>query len=157
VNHPGRRPGRGSARSGGLILLAAGLVTGCTRESTRLAIETQRRADEIQQAVFEQQHQALRVLLYRDLLRRLNEGGRELSDAQQVAAGEVWNDRDLIEFWAVQNERARALRTVGVDAKLVGDQSVVDLLYKSIAARGDRIRQALAAEAGRQAADQARE
>lgn len=60
----------------------------------------------------------------------------------------MWNDRDLIEFWAIQHERAAALRLVGVDAKLYAGQSSVDLLIKQIEARADRAKQALAARAG---------
>lgn len=132
--------------------IAAGTfaASGCTRESTRVAIETQRRADEVQQAVFDGQHEALRVLLYRDLLHRLEAQGVVLSDAERAALSESWNDRDLFEFWTVQNERAKALRVVGVDAKLFSDQSIIDLLVKSVEARYDRAKQGLAAQLAEQ-------
>jgi len=123
-------------------------LAGCTRESVRVALETQRRADVVQQTVFDRQHEALCILLYRDLLRRLEGTGLRPNDIQRAAISEVWNDRDLIEFWALQHERAKALRLLGVDAKLYGDQSVVDLLLKSIGARVARGEQALAAEIG---------
>jgi hypothetical protein len=119
----------------------------CTRESTRVAIETQRRADDVQQVVFDRQHEALCMLLYRDLLRRLETAQSGLSPAQREALNEIWNDRDLIEFWALQNERAQALRLAGVDAKLFSEQSIVDLLWKSIEARMERARQGLEAHA----------
>lgn len=134
---------------GGLASLAA---SGCSSESLRVALETQRRADQVQQGVFDRQHEALRILLYRDLVSRLEARGAELSPAQRAALNEIWNDRDLIEFWAVQHERAKALRIVGVDAKLFSDQSIVDLLVKSVEARVDRANQGLAAHAGRQVA-----
>jgi hypothetical protein len=124
------------------VLFSAGA---CTRESTRVAIETQRRADDVQQVVFDRQHEALCILLYRDLLRRLEPAGSGWSPAQQEALNDIWNERDLIEFWAIQNERARALRLAGVDAKLFADQSIVDLLWKSIETRMDRARQGLEA------------
>jgi hypothetical protein len=126
-----------------VLVLGVLLVGGCTRESTRIAIETQRRSDEVQQAVFERQHEALCVLLYRDLLRRLEGGGLALSAAQQELLSAVWNDRDLIESWALQQERAQALRIVGVDAKLFGDQAMIDLLWKAVEIRADRARQGL--------------
>ena len=129
---------------GAAVVLA---LPGCTRESTRVAIETQRRADEVQQTVFDSQHEALCVLLYRDMLRRLEAANVPLSDSQRAALSEVWNDRDLIEFWTLQNERARALRVVGVDIKLFSDQSVLDLLIKQIEARFDRAKQGLTAAA----------
>lgn len=135
-------------------LLASVLLGGCTAESTRVALTAQRRADEVQRTVFERQHEALCVLLYRDLRHRLEAAGMELSAGQQAALNETWNDRDLVEFWAVQDERARALRIAGVDAKLLADQSVVDLLIKSIEARVERVQGGLAAQAGAQALPQ---
>jgi hypothetical protein len=133
-----------------LCALAAIFVGACTRESTRVAIETQRRADDVQQAVFDRQHEALCILLYRDLVRRLEESESRLSPPQRAALNEVWNERDLIEFWVIQNERARALRLAGVDAKLFSDQSIVDLLWKSIETRMERARQGLAADVARE-------
>lgn len=135
-----------------LCALGVGALLGCTRESVRIAIETQRRADQVQQAVFDRQHETLRILLYRDLVSRLDGAGEELSAAQRAVVNEVWNDRDLFEFWTVQQERARALRLVGVDAKLASDQAVVDLLIKSLERKVDRVRQGLAAQAGEKAA-----
>lgn len=134
-----------------LCLLVSLAVCGCSRESTRIALESQRRADEVQQAVFDRQHEALCILLYRDLQRRLAGAGLELSEAQRQVVNEVWNDRDLVEFWAVQQERAKALRVAGVDVKLFSDQSVVDLLLKALEVRVDRARQGLAAHVAEQA------
>jgi len=141
------------------LLAVAALVAvvgspGCSRESLRVALTAQQRADQVQQAVFERQHEALCVLLYRELQRRLEWTGTPLSEAQLAALNDAWNDRDLVEFWAVQHERAKALRLIGVDAKLYSDQSVVDLLYKSLSARVDRVKQGLAAQAGRRAAEE---
>jgi hypothetical protein len=131
-----------------LTALAAAAVAacGCTGESTRLALENQRRANEIDEAVFSRQHEALRVLLFRDGQRRLEAAGSAEQRGAELSA--VWNERDLIEFWAIQHERAAALRLVGVDAKLYAGQSAVDLLIKQIEARADRAKQALAARAG---------
>ncbi len=141
---------RGTRMGAKLCVLAVIFVGACTRESTRVAIETQRRADDVQQAVFDRQHEALCILLYRDLVRRLEESESCLSPPQRAALNEVWNDRDLVEFWVIQNERARALRLAGVDAKLFSDQSIVDLLWKSIETRMERARQGLAAGAARE-------
>ena len=130
---------------------------GCARESLRVAIATQQRADEVQQAVFERQHDALRVLLFRDLEARLTAAGETLNDEQRSVLNDVWNERDLIEFWQQQNERSRALRLVGVDAKLYADQPAVDLLYKSLSLKVDRLRTASAASSddGQEAEDEA--
>jgi hypothetical protein len=125
-----------------LIIFAAVItgaaMTGCTRESVRLAVKSQQRADEAQQAVFDRQHEALCMLLYRDMQRRLENAGATLDDGQRAALNEVWNERDLIEFWTVQQERSKALRLAGVDAHLYGEQSMVDLLYKQTTAKFER-------------------
>jgi hypothetical protein len=134
------------------VLAVTGAIGGCTRESVRVALEAQRRADQVQQAVFAQQDESLRILLFRDLVSRLEAAGRPVSEADRAALNEVWNERDLVQFWAVQNERAQALRIAGVDAKLASDQAIVDLLIKSIEARAKRVEQKVveqvAAEAG---------
>jgi hypothetical protein len=129
-----------------LLLLLGG---GCTGESLRAALDAQRRADAVQQAVFDCQHEALRILLFRDLLAELERGGGALTAGQRATVNRAWNDRDLFEFWAVQHERARALRMVGVDVKLYSDQSIVDLLYKQMTAKLDRLKQVGAEIAGK--------
>ncbi len=136
-------------------LLLGLLCAGCTRESVRTALETQRRADAVQYAVFERQHDAIRILLFRDLVARLEQAGPPLTAEQRAAINDVWNDRDLAEFWCVQQERAAALRLVGVDAKLFADQAIVDLLVKSLEARAKRAEQGLAAAAAEEALKQA--
>ncbi len=142
--------GRGLRRSAAALAIVV-LLAGCSRESLRVALAAQQRADQVQQAVFEKQHDGLRVLLYRDLVRHLDSGEEPLSEAQLAALNEAWNQRDLMEFWAIQNERARALRLAGVDAKLYGDQSPADLLAKQLQAQADRGKQAVAAQAGKEA------
>lgn len=138
--------------------LAALLTGGCTHESVRIAIESQRRADDVQQAVFEHQRDGLRMLLFRDLIARLEfTGGVRLTDEQLVELNRVWNERDLIEFWGVQFERSKALRMAGVDAKLFSDQSIVDLLARRLVTGAGRITEALAAAAGAAAASRAAE
>jgi hypothetical protein len=138
-----------------VLVLLGGLAGGCTRESLRIAMAAQQRADEVSQAVFEQQQEALRVLLFRDLVARLAEAGTPIGAAGQAALSAAWNERDLLEFWTVQHERARALRVVGVDAKLASDQAVVDLLLKDVLRRVDRVREGVAAEAGKCVAEEA--
>jgi hypothetical protein len=137
------------------VVVAVAALGGCTRESVRVALDAQHRADQVQQAVFEQQDESLRILLFRDLVSRLEATGRPLSEADRAALNEIWNERDMVQFWAVQNERAAALRIAGVDAKLGSDQAIVDLLVKSIEARAKRVEQKavqqVAADAGRAA------
>ena len=47
-----------------LTLLAVG--GGCTRESVRLALESQQRSDQVQQAVFERQHDGRYAIRFRN-------------------------------------------------------------------------------------------
>jgi hypothetical protein len=138
-----------------LTLAAAAVVVlvGCTAESVRVALETQRRADEVQQGIFDAQHAGLRVLLYSDLVTRLAAGAEGgLSDQQRALVNAAWNERDLVEFWAVQYERSKALRLIGVDAKLYADQSIVDLLIKALEAKAGRVQQRFADAAAERAA-----
>ncbi len=153
---------RAPARLAVWATLAATSVGGCTAESTRIALQAQQRAAEIDEAVFERQHEGLKILLFRETLQRLGAAQDESSPTPILAAGEAegaaggaaalsdvlnraWNERDLIEFWALQHERAKALRLIGVDAKLFSEQAVIDLLIKAATAKADRARQGLAA------------
>lgn len=136
-------------------LVCAALVAGCTAESTRLALQTQQRADDVQQHIFDSQQQALRTFLFGHLVGKLAAADAPLDDRQRGLLNDAWNERDLLEFWAVQNERARALRRVGVDAKLFGEQAIIDLMIKAIESRAARIETAQAAAAGRAAAQDA--
>lgn len=130
-----------------LVLLL--VLAGCSSESLRVALEAARRSDQVQQFVADKRHEALRILLYRDLLHRLAEAGAELNAAQRAVVSEVWNERDLLEHWRVQNERARMLRLAAVEAKLYGEQSMVDLLIKQVEAKADRAVREAARQAGR--------
>ena len=130
-----------------LILLATA-GGGCTRESVRLALDAQRRADQVQQAVFEQQDESLRILLFRDLVNRLEKAGRPLTEAERAALNEIWNERDLVQFWAVQNGPGSAHRRRRCQAG--ADQAIVDLLIKSMK-RGKRVEQKLVAKAAAEA------
>lgn len=128
---------------------------GCTAESTRIAIESQERANQVQEAIFDRQHEGLSQLLYDATLRKLDAASGEvpLNTQQRQVLNEAWNERDLIEFWRVQFERSKALRFVGVDSKLFSDQSVIDLLIKALNAKMERGIQAVAAATGDAAAD----
>lgn len=130
-----------------LVLLGAAAV-GCTPDSVRLALAFQQRADEVQAAVEERQNAALRVLLYRDMVARLERSGATLTAEARAALSAVWNDRDLLEFWRLQHERAAALRIAGVDAKLAADQLPLELLGKALRRKLERGENALAALAG---------
>lgn len=103
---------------------------GCTPTSVKVALTSQARADDVQNTVVQNYHHAVKVLLFRDTLAKLN--AASTSDARQVVLNKAWNERDLFEWWMLQYERASALRVIGVDSKLYADQSIFDLLYKSL-------------------------
>ncbi len=126
--------------------ILAPALAACTAESTRAALAAQQRADGIQQAIFERQHDGLRLLLYRDALHRLESA--DTAPQRAAVLNEVWNERDLIEFWAIQNERCAALRLMGVDFKLYADQSILDLLLRQMESRWQRVEAGLAESAG---------
>jgi hypothetical protein len=137
------------------VTAGLGLVSGCSDASLALALEAQQRANAVQQAVFDRQHDGLRTLLFRDVVNRLAVE-EPISPEQAAVLNEAWNERDLIEFWAIQHERAKALRLVGVDSKLYADQSPVDLLIKAAEDRVDRgvaaLTTTLATDAGEEVA-----
>lgn len=124
------------------LILFAPATAGCTAESLRLALANQQRADAVQHAVFDRQHDALCLMLYRDTLQNLKDQGVELDDAQRQAIAAAFSDRDLLEFWQLQFEKGKALRLIGVDAKLFADQAPLDLLIKSAEAKWDRAKAA---------------
>lgn len=120
-----------------LPFLPAGCMSmGCTAESTRQALAAQERADEVSQAVVDNQSQAMKILLFQSTLAQL-EQAQDPKHAE-VILNEAWNQRDLFEFWMVQWERAKALRLVGATTKLWSDQSTFDLLCKSVQAKVKR-------------------
>ncbi|MCA9243713.1 MAG: hypothetical protein KDA32_07170 [Phycisphaerales bacterium] len=147
-----KRRVRALGRAGVPLIVAIIAIGGCTAESTRIALETQRRADDTQRAVQERQHDALKVLLFRELTGRMESEGVTLSTLQRAALNDAWNERDLIEFWNEQYQRAEALRMIGVDAKLFGDQGPLDLITRQIALRVDRVEQGLVNAAAEEAA-----
>ncbi len=152
--NPQRRGPRRALRASAVMAAALAVtMPGCSRESLRVALDAQRRADQVQQAVFDDQHAALSLLLYRDTLRRLEAGGTTLTPVQKTALNAIWNERDLVEFWALQHERATALRLMGVDSKLFAEQSTVDLLAKALERTGRRVDESAAAVMGRKAAE----
>lgn len=135
--------------------IAFGGLLGCTAESMRIAIESQERANQVQEAIFDRQHEGLTQLLYDSMVRKLDAASEQnaLGAEQRLVLNEAWNERDLIEFWRVQFERSKALRLAGVDAKLFSDQAVIDLLIKALSAKLERGTQAVAAAAGGATAD----
>lgn len=140
---------------GASAVASLSLLAGCTAESTRIAIDAQRRADDVQRAVFDRQHDGLKVLLFRDAQRQLESA--KSHEQRTLALNNAWNDRDLLEFWQQQYDRAAALRLVGVDAKLYADQSMLDLLIKQIDTRVQRAEKGWAAAKARQAGKAAAE
>lgn len=128
------------------LLAAFALIGGCTAPSVRAALEIQRRAGDVDEFIFDAQHDALKVLLFQRATAELEDAGD--AHARAEALNIAWNDRDLFELWRVQHERAKTLRLIGVDLKLFADQSILDLLIKRIEQVAQQVKQRIAAQAG---------
>lgn len=138
-----------------IVSLLVGLLSGCSDPSLKIAIQSQQRADEIQNFLFQQQHDGLVMYLYRDLASELASEEPPLSRDQLATLNSAWNERDLIEHWAIQHERAKALRHIGVNTRLYSQQSIVDLIGKSVSQRTSTVNAALAGQAVEAAAGKA--
>lgn len=132
-------------------VLLISVLAGCSDPSLKIAIDAQRRADEVEDFLFQQQHDGLVLYLYRDLAHQLGTEETPLSNEQQVTLNAGWNERDLIEHWALQHERAKALRNVGVNTRLYSQQSIIDLIGKSLSQRVSTAQAAIAGEAAENA------
>lgn len=107
------------------------LLVGCTSQSTKQAMIASARTDTVQAYVGEKQHSALKILLFRDTLAKLD---RAQSTAEKEAIlNDAWQQLDTFEFWAQQDLLARCYRIATVDAKLASDQGILDLLFKDAA------------------------
>jgi len=135
--------------------LLGGLLIGCSDPSLKIAIASQRRADEVDDFLFQQQHDGLVLYLYRDLAHQLATDQTPLSQTQLDTLSAGWNERDLIEHWALQHERAKALREVGVNTRLYSQQSMVDLIGKSFGQRLSTAKAAIAGDVAQKATEKA--
>jgi hypothetical protein len=121
------------------MLLGVILTIVCTSNSTHLAIKGGERVENIQDTINSNQNENLRQYLYNDLKANLQKWlNRDLTLVEADKLNELWNRRDILETWQIQWERARALRMMTVDAKLISDQSPFDMLSKQIKAAIDR-------------------
>ena len=108
---------------------------GCTSASTKIALEASNRVTQIQDKIQENQNKALKWYIFQKLLTDIN--AAKTSDQVAALLNKAWQDRDLVEFWAVQWERARALHIIGVEAKLYSDEGILDLIWKQLSGKGD--------------------
>ncbi len=116
-----------------LLGLCASMASLAGCESTRIAIATQARANDVQQTIFDQQQEALRIYQFRALAATLN-----LPPEQTAVLNAAWNERNTLNWWAVQFERSKSLRLVGVDTKLWASESILELIGKQIEQKTDR-------------------
>ena len=107
------------------------LLAGCTPTSTKLAIAGSERSDGVRSFVTAEQHRSLKVLLFRETLTKLK--AAQTDEVREAVLNDAWNDRDLFEFWYLQDCWARALHYATVDAKLASSKSMASLIAKDIA------------------------
>lgn len=132
-----------------IIVLVGVCMTGCSNPSTKLALDGSKKADDTAEAIFTRQHDGLVLLLYRDTIAKLQAVGT-LNEKQHAVLNKAWNERNLIEFWALQNEKVKTLRLVTVYQKLYSDQSIIDLLLKSVMEKAQAAKAVIANVAGQQ-------
>lgn len=108
------------------------LLCGCTSESTRIALEQSQRIENIQDTLVQNLHDTALLFMYRDFIDTIPE-------AEQLKFLEYNKNRDQLEFWMIQWERARALRLITLDSKLISNQSIIDLLIKRANLNQERI------------------
>jgi len=106
-------------------------VVGCTRESTRLAIQGSERSDQVRSFIIGQQHRTAKVLLFRDTLGRLNAATTD--QEREAVLNDAWQNRDRLENWIVQDTLAWALHLVTVDAKLVSSRAMFEVFTRNLA------------------------
>ena len=99
------------------------LFCGCTGESTRIALEQSQRIEDIQDTIVRNLHDMALMFMYRDYINNIPE-------TEQPKFLDYNHNRDQIAFWMIQWERARALRLITIDSKLISSQTMIDLLIK---------------------------
>lgn len=95
-------------------------LVGCTSGSTKLAIESGNRVEEIQDTIFKGQQNAILTFMQQ----------HEYKD-QAV----LFKDVEALLLWTEQWERARALRMLTVDTKVYSTQAMSDLIWKQFNGR----------------------
>jgi hypothetical protein len=104
----------------------------CNSAMLQVAQEAQGRADAVQREVVDKQHGAICVLLFRDMLQRIETQTGFSNDELRTAMNDIWNERDVAEHWLVQNERAAALRMAAVDVPILGRPSWSEALGRQV-------------------------
>ena len=107
------------------------VATGCTATSTTLAIAGSERSDEVRSFVTAEQHRSLTLLLFRETAAAIELA--QTADERAAVLDKAWNDRDLFEYWYLQDTLARALHYATVDAKLATSKSTIELIAKDFA------------------------
>lgn len=107
------------------------LICGCV--STQLAIDTQERCNAVAEQIVQNYDEGLRLYLFKATDYVIAEAARESNPLKAEQALNAYaNQLDLVKFWAIQWEKCKTLRLVGVTSKLVESQSIVELLFKRV-------------------------
>ena len=106
-------------------------VVGCTPTSTTLAIQGSERSDEVRSFVTAEQHRSLNLMLFRETAAAIEQA--QSPDERAAVLNKAWNDRDLFEYWYLQDTLARALHYATVDMKLATSKSMIDLIATDVA------------------------
>lgn len=112
---------------------------GCTKESTRIAMENIPRVEENQDVVTQNLRETALIFMYADMLNYLQvTTGHQFTKTELEQIQYYWQGRDKIESWLVNWERARALRLLTIDTEIISGQATIDLMLKKLQLLGER-------------------
>lgn len=107
------------------IFVCGILFTGCTSNSTKLAIETSKEYIARNNDLMNKYHDLILQYMFTTYCLK-----NQLTTEQIKELNLVWNNRNVVEFWLIQHERNDALYALGVDTKLYNDQSMFSLFLE---------------------------
>jgi hypothetical protein len=108
-------------------------IAGCTAPSNRMAGDASGRVDALRAGVFMRQNDALKILLFRQTLAKIN--AAKTDEERGAILNDAWNERDLIGWWGYQEILARCTQYATVDQYIAAQQGIFGLLAKDAARR----------------------
>lgn len=113
-------------------------ISGCA--STKIAIESSSRVENVQDTIVNNQHTYIKYANFEKLLTEVEKiKGSPLTDEEKVALNAIAVERTDAEKWMIQWERARALRMVTVDSKLYADRSIFETAAEALSKNVEKL------------------
>ena len=111
----------------GLFICLLVSLCGCTKASTKIAIETSTEYIARNDDLINKYHDLVLQYMFTCFALKNNLTAEQLSEFNKL-----WNNRNVVEFWLIQHERNDTLHTVGIDAKLYDDQAIFSLMLEKL-------------------------